>query len=54
MFENLKFKGIFYKSHTPDQRVYLSSEDIDHLEYVDIDTEDGHVMVYFKDQTQQR
>ena len=52
MFENIKFKGIFY--HSTDQRVYLSSEDIDHLEYVDIDTENGYVMVYFKDQTQQR
>ena len=54
MFENLKFKGIFYNPHTTNKRIYISSEDIDHLEYVDIDTEDGYVMVYFKDQTQQR
>lgn len=49
MFENIKFKGIFY--HTPDQRVYLSSEDIDHLEYVDCLDEDSYIMVYFKEQS---
>lgn len=51
MFENLKFKGIFYNSHTPDQRVYLSSEDIDHLEYVECLDEDSYIMVYFKKQS---
>lgn len=51
MFENIKFKGIFYNSHTPDQRVYLSSEDIDHLEYVDCLDEGSYIMVYFKEQS---
>lgn len=54
MFENLKFKGISFRPPLSDQKVYTNRKDVDHLEYVDLDTEDCHVMVYFKDQTQQR
>ena len=54
MLDNIKFKGISYRPLFSDQRVYFRSEDIDHLEYVDCLFEDCYVMVYFKDQTQQR
>lgn len=54
MLDNIKFKGISFRPHLSDQKVYTNSKDIDHLEYVDLDTEDCYVMVYFKDQTQQR
>lgn len=50
MFENIKFKGIFYKPHLSAHRIYLDKKDIDHLEYVDCLDEDCYIMVYFKDQ----
>ena len=53
MLDNIKFKGISYRP-TLDQKVYFDSKCIDHLEYVDLDTEDCYVCVHFKDQTQQR
>ena len=54
MLDNIKFKGISFRPRLSDQRVYINSKDIDHLEYTDLDTEDCYVGVYFKDQTQQR
>ena len=54
MFENIKFKGISYMPPLSKERYYWTNECIDHLEYVDLDTKDCYVMVYFKDQTQQR
>lgn len=54
MLDSIKFKGISYRPHISDERYYWTKECIDHLEYVDLDTEDCYVMVYFKDQTQQR
>lgn len=48
MFENLKFKGISFRPHLSDQKIYINSEDIDHLEYIDY--LDCYVMVYFKEQ----
>ena len=54
MLDNIKFKGVSYRPHLSDERYYWTKECIDHLEYVDLDTEDCYVMVYFKDQTQQR
>lgn len=54
MLDSIKFKGISYIPHVSDERYYWTKECIDHLEYVDLDTEDCYVMVYFKDQTQQR
>ena len=40
MLDNVKFKGISFRPHLSDQKVYINSKDIDHLEYVDLDTED--------------
>ena len=54
MLDTIKFKGVSYRPHLSDERYYWTKECIDHLEYVDLDTEDCYVMVYFKDQTQQR
>ena len=54
MLDNIKFKGILYTRPLENQKYYWDYEDIDHLEYVDLDTEDCYVMVYLKDQTQQR
>lgn len=54
MLDNIKFKGILYTRPLENQKYYWDYKDIDHLEYVDLDTEDCYVMVYFKDQTQQR
>ena len=54
MLDTIKFKGISFRPHLSDQKVYTNRKDVDHLEYVDLDTEDCYVMVYFKDQTQQR
>ena len=54
MLDNVKFKGISYRPHLSDERYYWTKEYIDHLEYVDCLDEDCYVMVYFKDQTQQR
>lgn len=49
MFENLKFKGISFRPHLSDQKIYINSEDIDHLEY--IDCLDCYIMIYFKEQS---
>ena len=54
MLDNIKFKGILYTRPLENQKYYRDYKDIDHLEYVDLDTEDCYVMVYLKDQTQQR
>lgn len=54
MLDSIKFKGISYRPPLSDQKVYTNRKDVDHLEYVDLDTEDCYVMVYFKDKTQQR
>lgn len=51
MLDNIKFKGILYTRPLENQKYYWDYKDIDHLEYVDLDTEDCYVMVYLKDQT---
>ena len=51
MFENLKFKGISFRPHLSDQKIYINSEDIDHLEYIDCLDEDCYIMIYFKEQS---